>query len=141
MAQNTAPIFPRIPVTHWNSAALLTAVVAKDGTGLTDSTALVFTAHATEGSRVDYLKVRAIGTNVVTVMRVFINNGSTAATAANNVLFMERTIAATTISEVAEQVDNVIPMNISLDAGFTIRVSIGTSVAAGLRVTTVGGHY
>lgn len=138
MAANTAPIFPLVPSIQWHTAALVTANTAYDGTGTVNT---VFTADATNGSRVDYLKVRAIGTNVATVLRVFINNGATQATAANNTLFMERTIPATTISAVAETADIYIPLDLSLPAGYVVNVTIGTTVAAGLRVTAVGGAY
>lgn len=137
MAQNTAPIFPLVPSIQW-AGPIQTANTGKDGTGTVFT---VFTAHATDGSRVDYLKSRALGSNVATVMRVFVNNGSTNATAANNSLFMERTIPATTLSEVAELADIMIPLDISLPAGYKINVTIGTTVAAGLSVSGVGGHY
>ena len=138
MAQNITPIFPLTPRITWTATPLTTANTAKDGTGTVSN---VFTAKVTDGSRVDYLKVRALGTNVATVMRVFINNGLTNATAANNVLFMERTIPATTLSEVAELADNYIPLDASIDPGFKINVVIGTAVAAGLVVTAVAGDY
>jgi hypothetical protein len=138
VAQNTNIIFPLVPSMQWPATALATANTAKDGTG---TVLTVFTAHATDGSRVDYLKSRAIGSNIATVMRVFINNGSTNATPANNVLFMERTIPATTLSEVAELADIMIPMDISLPAGYKINVTIGTTVAAGLMVAAIAGHY
>lgn len=92
MAQNTSPIFPLVPSVQWGATALATSNTAKDGTG---TVLTVFTADAINGSRVDYLKVRALGSNIATVLRVFINNGSTNATPANNVLFMERTIPTT----------------------------------------------
>ena len=138
MAQNTAPIFPLVPAIQWGTTALATANTAKDGTG---TVLTVFTADATNGSRVDYIKSRAIGSNVATVLRVFINNGSTNATAGNNVLFVEKTIASTTLSEVAELADIIIPLDISLPAGYKLNVTIGTTVAAGLMVSAVGGNY
>lgn len=137
MAANTSAIFPLTPKVSWGATALATANTAKDGTG---TVLTVFTAGA-NGARVDYLKSRAIGSNVATVLRVFINNGSTNATAGNNVLFMERTIAATTLSEVAELADVYIPLDISLPAGYVINCAIGTTVAAGLMVSAVGGDY
>lgn len=138
MTQNTQPIFPKLPSIQWYPAALTSANTAYDGTG---TVATVFTADATNGSRLDYLKVRALGTNVATVLRVFINNGSTNATVANNTLYMERTLPSTTISAVAETADVYIPMDISLPPGYVVNVTIGTAVAAGLRVTAIGGHY
>lgn len=139
MAQNTSPIFPLAPrISVVGGILAATAVTAKDGTG---ALTLVFTAKAVDGSRVDYLKVRALGTNVATVMRVFINNGADQTVAANSGLFMERTIPATIISETSELADNYIPLDISLPADYRIYVAIGTAVAAGLKVTVIGGDY
>lgn len=135
MPTNTSPIFPLTPNVSW--ATVTTANTAKDGTG---TVATVFTAGS-NGGRVDYLKVRALGTNVATVIRVFVNNGSTNATAANNTLIIDQTIAATTNSETAQLVDNLIQLDLSLPAGYKINVTIGTTVAAGLQVTGVGGDY
>lgn len=149
MTMNTSPAFPLTPSIQWGATdgnggaagGLKTANTAKDGTGTVLTVFDTTAASNTNPSRVDYLKVRALGTNVATVLRVFINNGSTNATVANNVLFMERTIAATTLSEVAELADTVIPLDLSLQAGFKINVAISTSVSAGLMVTGVGAHY
>lgn len=138
MTQNVQPIFPRVPSIQWAPAALTAANTAYDGTGVV---ATVFTADAINGSRLDYLKVRAIGTNVATVLRVFINNGADPTVAANNALFMERTIPATTISATAETADICIPMDLSLPAGYEVNVTLGTAIAAGVRVTAIGGAY
>lgn len=135
MSANLSPIFPLTPIVQFGSIA--TANTAKDGTG---TVVTVFTAGA-NGARLDSLKVRALGTNVATVMRVFINNGSSSATPANNTLFHEVTIAATTLSEVAALIDTTITMNMSLPVGFKVNVTVGTTIAAGLHVTAVGGDY
>lgn len=133
---NTTPIYSGTPDIEWGTVA--TANTAKDGTG---TVVTVFTAHATEGGRCDYLRVRAAGSNVATVLRVFINNGSSNATPANNTLFTEATIAATTLSEVAALAETTISIGLSLPAGYKINITIGTTVAAGLAVTGVGGNY
>jgi hypothetical protein len=133
---NTRPIYSGAPIITW--CTLLTANTAKDGTG-TVSTA--FTADATSGGRIEKLKVRTTGTNVATVLRIFINNGSTNATAANNTLYQESTIAATTVSEVAAQLDNEIILNLALPAGYKINVTIGTTVAASLAIAGIGGKF
>jgi len=135
MPANTNPIFPLTPVVSWGTVAA--ANTAKDGSG---TVVTVFTAGA-NGSRVDRLKIRAAGTNVATVLRIFINNGSTNATPTNNSLYMEATIAATTLSEVAALADNLIPLDMALPAGYKINITIGTTVAAGLAVTAEGGDY
>lgn len=137
MAANTSPIFPLTPTTQWINGI----VTANTTTDLTSGTTyLVFTAGG-DGSRVDKIKVRALGTNVATVLRIWINNGSTTGTAANNTLYFEKTIAATTASSVAELADTEIPLNLSLPAGYKLYLTIGTAVAAGLDATAVGGHY
>jgi hypothetical protein len=135
MPANFSPIFPLTPKVSWGKVT--TANTAKDGTG---TVVPVFTAGA-NGARLDYLKVRALGTNVATVIRVFVNNGSTNATDTNNSLFIDKTIAATTNSEVAQLLDNQIDLDLSLPAGYVVNVTIGTTVSAGLQVTACGGDY
>lgn len=136
MAANNASIFPRIGQMTWG--IITTANTAKDGTG---TVVTIFTADATNGSRLDTIKVRALGTNVQTVLRIFINNGSTNATATNNSLYLDTTIAATTNSETTSLVDIELPMDLVLPAGYKINITIGTTVSAGLQVTAVGGTY
>ena len=138
MTQNIQPIFPKVPSIQWPPTILTAANTAYDGTGIV---ATVFTADTTNGSRLDYLKVRSTGTNSATVLRVFINNGAVNTTAANNTLYMERTIPATTISAVAETADIYIPMDLSLPPGYVVNVTLGTAIGTGLRVTAIGGHY
>lgn len=135
MPANITPIFPLTPKVSW--ATLTTANTAKDGTGTVGT---CYTAGA-NGARVDYLKVRALGTNVATVLRVFLNNGSDNDTAGNNSLVLEQTIAATTLSETAALADNLVTLDMSIPAGYKINVTIGTTVAAGLQVTAFGGDY
>lgn len=143
MAANTIPIYTKTPKIGY-SGVITTANTAKDGTGTVN---LIFTAGA-DGARVERVRARAIGTNVATVLRIFINNGSDPTSAANNVLYTEKTIAATTLSEVAELALNEFP-NTTDPAGFPLYLppnyrlycTIGTTVAAGLRVTAVGEDY
>lgn len=136
MAVTALPIFAQTPV-FTVGQTITTANTAKDGTG---TVVLLYTAGA-NGSRVDAVKVRSTGTAVATVIRIFVNNGATAATATNNSLYTEATIAATTLSEVAAQTDNSLNMNISLPATYRVYATIGTSVAAPLQVSAVGGDY
>jgi hypothetical protein len=140
MAQNTSPVFPLVPVIAWINTG---AVTANTTTNLTSGTIYNsnFTANTTNGSRVDFIRVRALGTNVITVMRVWINNGSTTATAENNTQFFERTLSSTTISQTSELSDVIIPINVSLPAGYKIYYTFGTAVAAGYSIQVVGGDY
>lgn len=136
MAANTTPIYSRAPDIQWNT--ITSGNTAKDGTG---TVVTVFTADATNGGRVDKIRFRAQGTNVATAARVFINNGSTNATAANNTLYDEITLPATTLSEVAQLLNQEIGLGITLPAGYKLNVTIGTTVAAGYAVTVLGGKY
>lgn len=138
MPVNNSPIFSRIGDIQWAGAAITTANTAKDGTGTVTT---VFTADATNGGFVQKLVARALGTNVATVLRVFVNNGSANTTAANNALLAEMTLPATTVSEVAAQPDMTLPLNLALPPGYKLNCTIGTTVAAGHLLTAVGGKY
>lgn len=141
MPANTNPIFSAKGAIQWNPTILLSANTAKDGTGIVATT---FTGNAVgnnAGNFVQRLIVRPLGTNVATVLRVFINNGSTNATPANNTLIAEMTLPATTLSEVAAQPDFVLPLNFVVPAGFKLNCTLGTAVAAGFDLTVIGGEY
>lgn len=137
MAANTSPIFTRV-ANIGIAPAITAANTAKDGTGTVDT---VFTADATEGSYMRYLAVRPKGTNVASVLRVFLNNGGANSTASNNVLFAELSLPATTNSEVASLAGLIVPMELALPAGWRVMVTLGTAVAGGYAVTGVGGDY
>jgi hypothetical protein len=138
MAANKLPIFTHVPNIA-NSSAITDANTTKD---LTSGTSyLVFTADATVGSYLQKLRIRPKGTNVVTVMRVFLNNGLTTATVGNNMLYDELTLPATTNSETASIAGNEIAMSMALPPGWRVYVTLGTLVAGGYVVTAVGGDY
>lgn len=137
MAANTNPIFSLVGDIQWG-AQIIAANTAKDGTGTVTT---VFTADATNGGYVDYLRVRPAGTNGATVLRVFINNGSTNATAGNNTLFDEASIAGTTNSESSAIAGTQIPIGFALPPGYKLNCTLGTTVAGGIAVTGIGGKY
>jgi hypothetical protein len=137
MSINQQPIFTKRGDIQWASAALAVANTAKDGTG---TVATVFTAGA-DGAFLQKLIARAIGSNVATVLRVFINNGGSNATPANNVLIAEMTLPATTLSEIAAQPPYELPLNFALPAGYRINCTIGAGVAAGYMLCVLGGSY
>lgn len=146
MAQNTSPIFPLVPVNTWVSGAAANAatpgVTANTTKDLTSGTIYgPIITGGTNGTRLDFIKLRTLGTNAATVIRIWINNGSATTTAANNTLFLERTIAGTTVSETAEQPDITLPLNLSVPAGYRIYATFGTAVAAGYHLTAVAGDY
>ena len=135
MAVTATPIFPQVPVLSFGS--ITTANNVYNGTG----TVVTLATGGTNGTRIDYIKARALGTNVATLVRFFINNGSDTTVATNNTLFMERALSASTASATAETADYTIPMNIALPAGYKITAVLGTTVASGWQFTTVGGDY
>src|SRR5689334_3494733 len=99
MAAGTSPIFVATP----RSAGVTTGVNANtafDGTGTVTT---VFTAGA-NGSKIEDVFLDHLGTNIATVVRFFVNNGSTNTTASNNWLVHEETMAANTASQVAASV-------------------------------------
>lgn len=139
MATSTAniyPIYPSAPQISW-SGTITAANTAKDGTGTVNT---IFTG-ATDGSICNKVYCKPIGTNTASVLRLFINNGSSNATPANNSLFFEFSLPGTTLSEVAQQ--NTIELNINLPipSGYKINAVIATTVAAGWVFTAAGGNY
>jgi hypothetical protein len=144
MAANNDPIFSRVGDVTSNGttgmAPTLTTAAA-DYTGVSASNSLVFTADATNGSFLQRLRMKAVSSNVVSVARVYINNGSTNATAANNSFYGEITLPAIAATAIASTPDVDYPMNIALPPGFRIYVGLGTTVAGGWVVTPVAGKY
>ena len=147
-APNVFPIYSRVGDIQWSIAdgdggtggPLKTANTNVDGSGTLTT---VFTADATNGGRVERLSARAAGTNVASVLRVFINNGSTSNNT-NTTLITEVTLPATTASAVAALADVTIygtPFPLVLPPGYKLLVTVGTTIAAGYRVTTYSGKY
>jgi hypothetical protein len=134
---NTKPIFSSVGAAEF-APAILTANTAKDGTGTVST---VFTADATYGSWVEDIVAQPIGTNTASVARVFINNGSTNATATNNSFIANVGLPGTTLTEVTGMVSVTIPIRRALPPGFKLNVVIGTTVAAGWTFTAFGGDY
>jgi hypothetical protein len=137
MAQNTNPIFVGTPNFGF-SATITAANTNTDGTGTVLS---VFTAGA-NGSYVRRLRCKAQGTNQANVLRIFINNGSTQATAANNTLWGELALGGSTASSSAAiGPDYEYPLNMVLPAGYVVNVCLGVTSAAGWLVSAEGGNY
>jgi hypothetical protein len=117
---------------------------AADYTGAGANNVLCLTAGA-DGARLERIKFTAAGTNVATVMRVFLNNGSANTTAANNTFLGEVTLLATTASAVAALTSpEWVPPGggaIVIPGGFRIYIGLGTAVAAGWVATPILGQY
>lgn len=138
MAAGTNPIYTRTADIQWGTTLLATANTAKDGTG---TVLTVFTADATEWGYVQKITFRPTGTATASVGRIFINNGSTNATPANNILFAEVALPAITLSEIAAQPEYSLNLWFPLPLGYKINVTVGTTVAAGYAVSVLWGKY
>lgn len=144
MSANLDPIYSKAgALSSDNATAMGTALTAAaaDYTGIGANNILAFTADATNGGFIQRLRVKPLGTNVASVLRIFINNGSVNTTATNNSFYGELSLPATTISAVAANIDLDYPMNFALPAGFRIYVGLGTAVAAGWKITPIAGKY
>jgi hypothetical protein len=161
MANNTAQIFTLHPKINW--CTLTAANTALDGTGTLDAAGTatsttshlgtLFTATSTSGidSRIDRIRCQPLGTNVATVLRIFVNNGSTNATAANNTLIAEVTLAATTANAAVAILSSPVELPIAADLnalfpnglpnGYKLMATLGTAVSAGWQITAFGGDY
>lgn len=143
MPANTTPIFSKVGHIEWK-----TVLTANTTTDLTSGTTyLLFTADATNGSRVERIRVIPLGTNVASVLRIWLNNGSTPATAANNTLLAEIALPATTVSQVTSQTPIDLPASsdlsfpLVLPLGYRLYATLGTVLAAGVSVAAIGGDY
>lgn len=144
MAANLDPIFSKAgALTTDNATGMGTALTAAaaDYTGISAKYVLAFTADTTNGGFIQRLRFKAMGTNVATVARIFVNNGAVNTTATNNSFYGELSLPATTASATAATADIDYPLNFALPAGFRIYVGLGTAVAAGWKITPVAGKY
>lgn len=140
MPANNAPIFSRVGSIS-GGGPVLTAMTGNAYDGTATQVVLVFTADATNGGYVQRLRMKAAGTNIATVARVFLNNGSAPTSAANNDFYGEVSLPAITATATAATVDIDYPMNIALPPGWRIYVGVGTTVASGWFVTAIAGAY
>jgi hypothetical protein len=157
---NTSQTFSKIGYDSW--CKLQAANTATDGTGTLDAagTATTTTGHlgtlasgGTSGKRIERLRFMAEGTNVASPCRLFLNNGSTNATAMNNTLIAEILLPATTASNSAlinatikelptpatDTAFDVTAFPIVIPPGYFLMACLGTAVASFWDVTAIGG--
>jgi hypothetical protein len=139
MAVNTSPIYSAAGQISWTTV-LTSANTSYDATAA--NAAVVFTAESS-GSFVQRVRFKASGSATATAARVFINNGGASGSAANNVLFDEITLAATSATQTAATTVYELPINVALPADYQILVTIATAQAGGggWYASTIGGSY
>jgi hypothetical protein len=132
---NVAQVWGLTPKLTWTTSPMTAANTTRDGTtGTTYS--LNFTGLSPDvGSLLGVITFQSLGTNVATVCRMWLNNGSSAGTAANNVLYDEFTLDATTAIETEEIPLVSYTFNLPIPAGYTIFFTLGTAVSAGWKAT------
>lgn len=145
MPANTSPIYSITGDTQsvaQNNTGLIvgpTANTAQDGTGTMYK---LFTAGA-NGSYVQKVRFRPVGSPAATVCRVFISS-STTTNATNTWLYDEITLPAVTLSQTAATSVFELPMNFALPASYLLYVTFGTSTGSagtGYSVVCVAGDY
>ena len=108
---NNNPIFTKVGDVQWANAVS----VGNAGSNITTGTSYhVFASDGTAGGYVQRIRFRPIGTNVATVARVWINNGGTTGTTANNVLWDEVSLAASTASATSALANTELPLNFAM---------------------------
>jgi hypothetical protein len=141
MAANTQPIFPITQ--NIDGGKVITADTSYETP--TTNPVTVFTAGE-NGSRIDAIKVRALGTNIDTVLRLFIYDNVSVYYLAYEIQLAASTAAADNIT--GTDVDllrdtgyEAMPVIPYLPAGYKIIATVGTTVATGWMVTVFGGDY
>jgi len=143
MAGNSTPIYSRVAAIGLNGSATIGTTIVSDYNGTGTNNAIIFTADATNGGFVQRLRFKSLGTNAVSVARIYINNGSSNTTASNNSFYGEISLPSVTASTTASTVDIDYPLNFALPPGYRIVVGIsaGSALASGWSVTTIAGAY
>lgn len=137
MAANVNPVFGLTPNVGWAQGAL----TANTTIDLTAGTIyLIFTAGA-NGSYLDEIWLKAIGTNVPSMVRFWLNNGATTASAGNNTLIRDATTPTTTASNTSMQPDLVTPIRKPIPATYRVYATLPTGVAAGFDITAYGMDF
>jgi hypothetical protein len=139
VAANTTPIFSKAPRAS-GVALSVSAVTGTDGTDANVKT--VFTADATNGSKIEDVYITHSGTNSAdTVVRFYINNGADHTVATNNFLVHEETMLANTLSQAAASVQGYFKANFVMPPGYKLLAASGAAISGGMSVVAFGGDY
>jgi len=156
MASNRRPYFVKEPLVSISSTGganfigpssssgiVNQANTAFDGTGSLGTTLIEIATVPAEGAVLKQIVATHLGTNIATVVRIFINNGQSVASGSNNRLFNEFTMPANTASQTTAStryVDDYINQDKTLPGGTKIYASSGQTLASGIQlVAFLGG--
>jgi hypothetical protein len=145
MPANTAPIYSivgAVDSVQANEAGLIAGPTANTSQTGSGTMYKAFTA-GTNGSYVQKMRFRPVGSPAATVCRVFISSSSTTSTTATW-LYDEITLPVTTVSQTAASSVFELPLNIALDPNYLLYVTFGTSTGSagtGYAIVTIAGDY
>jgi len=145
MPANTSPIYSvvgDIDSVAANESGLVVGPTANTSQTGSGTMYKAFTA-GTNGSYVQKMRFRPVGSPAATVCRVFISSSTTTSTTATW-LYDEITLPAVTVSQTAASSVFELPMNFALDPNYLIYVTFGTSTGSagtGYSVVTIAGDY
>jgi len=149
MAANTNPIFGRTPDVQLAGAILgSSANTATDGTG--SNMYQIFEADAAEGSFVQSVRLKAVGTIAATVVRLWFcsDTGTFSAGTTNDetntTLIAEIAVAVWAASQLVASPVYDIPVNMPIPAGTKLLMSFGTSTGSagnGFNPLVIGMKY
>lgn len=130
MAANSTPIFTITPIAECVQVSI--ANTARDGSGATS----VVLVAGDNGSRIEYVRIVAVGTVTTGVVRLFINGGGTTAHLWKEIL-VTATIPSTTVEVFTAEYIPTKPL--VLPVGFSLEAS--THNAETFNVFVHGGDY
>lgn len=145
MPANTSPIYSIVGATDSvasNESGLVVGPTANTSQTGSGTMYKAFTA-GTNGSYVQKMRFRPVGSPAATVCRVFISSSSTTSTTATW-LYDEITLPAVTVSQTAASSVFELPINVALDPNYFLYVTFGTSTGSagtGYSVVTIAGDY
>jgi len=145
MPANTAPIYSIVGAVDSvasNNSGLVVGPTANSGLDGTGTLYKAFTA-GTNGSYVQKVRFRPVGSPAATVCRVFISS-STTTSATATWLYDEITLPAVTLSQTAATSVFELPINVALDPSYLLYVTFGTSTGSsgtGYSIVTIAGDY
>jgi hypothetical protein len=138
LAANTAPIFLRVARASWSGLST-SAVTGTDGTDANVKS--VFTADATNGSKVEDVYINVTATNnAASVVRFWVNNGAAVGTGTNNSLIHEEVMPLQTLTQTTTNAQLIWRANVVLAPGYKLLAAAGVA-NGGIQVTCVGGDY
>jgi hypothetical protein len=145
MPANTSPIYSIVGATDSvasNESGLIVGPTANTSQTGSGTLYKAFTAGA-NGSYVQKMRFRPVGSPAATVCRVFISDSSTTSTT-DTWLYDEITLPAVTVSQTAASSVFELPINVALDPNYLLYVTFGTSTGSagtGYSVVTIAGDY